>query len=80
MLFYVWNDAVYAMDVRSDGVTFAAGTPRRLFTRTTGCAPNRCYDVAPDGRFLMNTTMAELRHESVTRMDLILNWTSTLPK
>jgi hypothetical protein len=73
---------MYAVDVRTDGATFSAGSPRQLLARTMGgCLPTRCYDVSPDGSgFLTSTTMADLKHESVTRIDVIVNWMSTLPK
>ena len=54
--------------------------PKELFRRPDGQVCGfRCYGVSADGqRFLMrDRTMAR---ETVTRMDLVLNWTGTLTK
>ena len=74
------SGAVFAADIRTTG-TLAAGTPRVLFKmpRPNNCNP-RCYDVSADGsRFLLREDDTAKRG-SVTRMDLVLNWTATLPK
>ena len=57
------------------------GTPRELFRRSDGqgCARSRCYDISADGRFLFRDRTATKR-ETATRMDLVLNWTATLPR
>ena len=55
------------------------GTPHELFQRPDlqMCFSSRCYDVSKDGqRFLMHET--GVQRASVTRMDLITNWTATL--
>ena len=58
----------------------AVGAPRELFAHDTfGCTPLRCYDVAADGRFLL-VERKEQHRDPVTRLDLIMNWTSTLLK
>jgi hypothetical protein len=72
---------VFAVDITAAGA-LKAGTPRELFRRPDdqGCGLIRCYDIATDGpRFLFRDRGAASR-PSVTRMDLVLNWTSTLPK
>jgi len=58
----------------------AAGAPRELFRHPErqGCTPARCFDVSADGQRFLFREKAEKR-ESVTRMDLILNWAATLP-
>jgi hypothetical protein len=57
-----------------------AGVPRQVFQHASNpCAQVRCFDIAPDGRFLLRDPK-ERQRVSVTQMDLILNWTSTLPK
>ena len=43
-----------------------------------GCG-SRCYDISADGRFLFRGEGTGPR-QSVTRMDLVLNWTATLAK
>ena len=74
------GSAIFAVDIATAGA-LAAGTPRELFRRPDGqgCAFVRCYDVGDGTRFLLHDASAEKR-ESVTRMDLVLNWTSTLGK
>jgi hypothetical protein len=84
-LYYVREDlpdvdttAVLAVDVTTAGV-FKVGTPRRLFHYPVAEFCNgRCYDLSADGpKFLLH---GPINRTSVTRMDLVLNWTSTLPK
>jgi hypothetical protein len=38
----------------------------------------RCYDLQPDGSRFLFRDRAGIARESVSRMDLVLNWTSTL--
>jgi Tol biopolymer transport system component len=69
-----------AVDIRS-GSAIDAGRPRELFQRLESqrCGIMRCFDVSPDGsRFLLRGRSA--KHESVDRLDLVLNWTTTLPR
>ncbi len=72
--------AVFAVDIGASSVAIP-GKPRQLFRYADfeGCTPLRCYDVSPDGRFLMPDISATPR-ASVTRMDLVLNWTAALPR
>ena len=75
------GSAILAVDIAA-GATITAGPPRQLFRRPDGqgCFGSRCYDISPDGpRFLLRERNAATR-ESVTRMDLVLNWTGTLAK
>ena len=75
------GSAVVAVDMRPDGAAIRAGTPRELFRRPDGqgCAGSRCYDISHDGpRFLLRERTLATR-QSVTRMDLVLNWSATLP-
>jgi len=63
----------------TSGPAFQVGQPRVLFAAGAYFlnAFSQEYAVAPDGqRFLMRETAV---HASVTRMDLIVNWTATLP-
>jgi serine/threonine protein kinase len=68
----------FAVDIAATGGALAVGTPRELFRSSDPqtCNP-RCYDVSNGPRFLLSERS---KHASVTRMDLVLNWTSTLPK
>jgi serine/threonine protein kinase/Tol biopolymer transport system component len=74
------GSVVFAADINVVADVIRVGSPRELLRRQDGqgCV-NRCYDISPDGRFLFRDRAAAKR-ESVTRMDLVLNWTSTLPR
>ncbi len=69
------SGAMMAAPITASGTTFAAGTPAKLFqTRILGGGEDvtggREYDIAPDGRFLINTVS-----ESATApITLIQNW------
>jgi Tol biopolymer transport system component/tRNA A-37 threonylcarbamoyl transferase component Bud32 len=68
---------VLSVDVVADGA-LKAGIPRELFVYPYPEECNGlCHDVSADGRFLFR---GAINHTSVTRMDLVLNWTATLPK
>lgn len=71
--------AVMAVDITATVAGLSAGAPRELFQRRTSrCADVRCFDISADGpRFLMRDD-EDRKHPSVTRMDLVLNWTATL--
>jgi hypothetical protein len=72
---------LFAVDVDGDGAVFAAGPPRLLFRDISGgCRPVRCFDVSRDGSRFLTTEPAATTAASVTRMELILNWTSLLSK
>lgn len=61
------------------GAVLNAGAPKELFhhPESQQCGPARCFDVSPDGqRFLLRERST--RRDTVSRMDLVLNWTSTL--
>ena len=61
------------------GAALTVGSPRELFHHPEfqQCGPGRCFDVTADGqRFLLRERAP--RRDSVTRMDLVTNWTSTL--
>jgi Tol biopolymer transport system component len=62
------------------GPTIDAGAPRELFRRPESqrCGILRCYDLRRDGTVLFRDRGSAVR-ESVSRMDLVLNWTATLP-
>ena len=61
--------------------TLTAGKPRELFRRpdSQSCGFARCYDVSADGQRFLLREEKPVPRVSVTRMDLILNWTATLP-
>jgi Tol biopolymer transport system component len=74
-LFYLeGRNGLMVVDMKTEG-GFQAGQPRKLF-------PVRplfggLYDLAPDGRILVNTPQGEQATEPIT---VILNWTSDLKK
>jgi len=88
-LFYIAPDnALMAVPVRgsSDGRTFNAGAPVMLFRTQLatganvgigGYAAAPQYDVAADGRFLMNVVAGGV---AVSPITLLLNWTALLPQ
>jgi len=78
-LFYVAPDGkLMAASITVKGATLEAGTPVALFqTRIVGGGANfpgfrQQYDVAPDGRFLVN-----VESESAAPITLILDWKPT---
>jgi Tol biopolymer transport system component/predicted Ser/Thr protein kinase len=78
-LFYRAGGAVMAVDVMS-GAVFKSGQAKQLFRVQAAAAQGlgHNWDVAADGRFLINTTGGEgAAQEPIT---LVLNWTAGLRK
>jgi dipeptidyl aminopeptidase/acylaminoacyl peptidase len=75
-LFYIATDRkMMAVPIKS-GASFEPGAPVPLFdTRVTGFMP---YDVAPDGRFLINTMPADATSRS--SITVVVNWFASLEK
>ena len=75
-LYYIAPDGkMMAVPVRSTATTFEPGVPIPLFeTHATGYSP---YDVAPDGRFLINTVRD---NADASPINVVLNWTTGLKK
>ena len=78
MLYYVDYRAegkapVMAVDIVASPV-FAAGMPKILFDATdlAGGVPQRAWDVAPDGRFLVVENKRPM--ETTTELHVVLNW------
>jgi len=71
-LYYI-NPAreLMAVPITVTGNTLAPGVPRRLFQTRIVTGPGWQYDVAPDGRFLINT---ELDPGPTSPITLIQNW------
>lgn len=68
-LFYIALDGKMMSVPVKMGASFEPGVAVPLFdTRVTGFAP---YDVAPDGRFLINTV---LESASQSSLNVIVNW------
>lgn len=74
------SSVVFATNITAGADAISVGAPREILRRPDGqgCL-GRCYDISEDGRFLFRDR-ANAKRESVTRMDLVLNWTSTLPR
>jgi serine/threonine protein kinase len=72
-LYYIApDDKLMAAAVTAQGATFVPGTPAALFQTHIAQRPNRPqYDVARDGRFLIDT---ELDDASTEPIHLLLNW------
>jgi hypothetical protein len=68
-IFYIATDGKMTAVPVKVSTTFEPGVPVSLFeTRVTGYFP---YDIAPDGRFLLNTLPAEAGR---TQIAVVLNW------
>lgn len=76
------GEAILAVDITTTSTGLTAGKPRELFRRPEqqSCGTTRCYDMSADGQRFLFHDRGAIPHASVTRMDLILNWTSTLQK
>jgi eukaryotic-like serine/threonine-protein kinase len=76
-LYYIGLDSrLMAAPITKAGATLGAGTPVALFqTRIVGGSTLSSlrpqYDVAPDGRFLINTTIEDT---AISPTTLVLNW------
>jgi serine/threonine protein kinase len=72
--------AVFAVDIIAGG-GITAGTPRVLFRRSDGqaAATARSYDISANGPRFLFKDRSTVPRAAVTRMDLVLNWTATLP-
>lgn len=80
-LFYIYNSAMWAVDVDTTGSEFKAGTPKKLFdTQTPTGTTTATYDISSDGkRFLLNMTTAAAM-TGVPPIHVIVNWASAAPK
>ncbi|HVH71252.1 MAG TPA: hypothetical protein VNB49_09105 [Candidatus Dormibacteraeota bacterium] len=66
-----------AVEVRAKGVALELGKPTALFEMAAGNLSGRYYDVAPDGRFLANTSPLTAKAQSFS---LVVNWPARLKK
>jgi serine/threonine protein kinase len=75
MYYIALNGKMMAVPIKSTATTFEPGVAIPLFdTHVTGFTP---YDVAPDGRFLINTVMEDSAANS-SPITVVLNWTAAL--
>ncbi|MSO21612.1 MAG: hypothetical protein EXQ56_14395 [Acidobacteria bacterium] len=72
-LFFISRDSkLMAVAIEAHDATLQPGTPRELFqTRIMSAGSRPQYDVAPDGRFLINTEVEEADGQPI---HLLLNW------
>jgi hypothetical protein len=72
---------VRAVDIANTG-PLTASPPREILRRQTPlvCNYNRCHDISSDGRRFLFRDPASAPRPSVSRMDLVLNWTATLAR
>ncbi len=70
-----------AVDVKEDGNTFTAGSPRALFDMRvfiTGSPGASLYDVSNDGQRVLVITPVE--ESSPSPLTVVLNWTAGLKR
>jgi Tol biopolymer transport system component len=85
-IFYQWrNNRFYSVQLKLDGNRLTPGQPEPLFEgRYSGGDPVRCYDVTPDGRFLLIKHPDEASQEEAievvfpTRIQVVFNWFAEL--
>ena len=76
-LFYIASDlAMMAVPIRRAGTEIEIGNPARLF-QTRALQGNLEYDIAPDGRFLLNVPVDQHPGNSLA---VIVNWSALLKK
>ncbi|MGD1095305.1 MAG: hypothetical protein ABSB35_25345 [Bryobacteraceae bacterium] len=74
------KDAMMAVDFAMGG-TYKIGAPHQLFEGPLDVtAPTRNYDVTPDGHFIMLRSSEEPPDQSVTKLNVVLNWFDELKK
>ena len=66
-----------AVEVKLRADSLELGTPTQLFELAAGNLNGRYYDVAPNGRFLANTSPLTAKAQSFS---LVVNWPSRLQK
>ena len=66
-----------AVQVTVRAQSLELGSPMALFELAAGNLNGRYYDVAPDGRFLANTSPLTARSQSFS---LVVNWPARLKK
>jgi Tol biopolymer transport system component len=70
-LFYIERSTVFVVEVKTDGPTFEAGVPRRLFPVALGPIVRNRYVISPSGDILVNTVQDEA---FTAPIEVIVNW------
>jgi len=80
-LFYRWEDQVWVVDVRTDGV-FVAGKPRLLFEKPGYGSgyPIRAYDLSLDSQRFLMVKEEQRKPTPVTEIILVQNWFEELKR
>jgi len=80
-LFYRWEDQVWVVDVRIDGV-FAAGKPRLLFEKAGYNLPSpiRGYDLSLDGKRFLMVKLEQRKPTPVNEIVFVQNWFEELKR
>jgi Tol biopolymer transport system component len=76
-IFYLAADRKLMAAPYSTGATFQVGTPKALFQTLARYTGDIAYDVAPDGRFLVNTLVGAGAAPPIT---VVMNWEAALKK
>jgi Tol biopolymer transport system component len=76
-IYYRSNLRMMAVKVNVKGNTVELSNPEALFEVAVRNLSGRWYDVAPDGRFLMNTAPAGAQSQN---FEMVINWPAGLDK
>jgi Tol biopolymer transport system component len=74
-IYYREGLVIMAVQVNTKASLVELGTPKPLFELASGNLSGRYYDVAPDGRFLANTSPLTSKAQSFS---LLVNWPARL--
>jgi Tol biopolymer transport system component len=80
-LYYIWQDQVWVVDVRTDG-GFATSKPRLLFKKSGLGSGSICrtFDLSLDGQRFLMVKGEQRKAAPVTEMVLFLNWFEELKR
>jgi serine/threonine protein kinase len=76
-IFYREYLTLMAVEVKPKGRTIDLGAPKPLFEVAAHNLSGRWYDIAPDGRFLMNGSPSQTQTKN---FELVVNWPAKLTK
>ncbi len=76
-IYYREGLRVMAVEVRTKADSLELSPPAPLFEVAAGNFSGRYYDVAPDGRFLANTSPQTAKAQSFS---LVVNWPAKMNK
>jgi Tol biopolymer transport system component len=76
-IYYREGLTIMAVEVNTKASPVELGSPKALFELASGNLYGRYYDVAPDGRFLTNTSPLTTKAQSFS---LVINWPARLKK